>query len=250
MKPKANLLTRELKALADKDLAIHLQRFFKNAPGEYGHGDKFRGIKVPPVRNLVKQYYKEIELETALELLQSEYHEDRLLALLLMVAVFKKSKNPQLQKQIYKSYIENIHRINNWDLVDLSCPEIVGSYLLDKDRKDLYTLAKQGKRTSATEAYQKKSLWANRIAIVATHTFIRNHQFDDTMAIADILLDNNHDLIHKAVGWMLREMGKRCQQTEETFLKTRYKTMPRTMLRYAIERFEEGKRQDYLKSRI
>ena len=246
----SNKLTRELKKLADKEQAVHLQRFFKTAPGEYGYGDKFRGIKVPPIRNLVKQYYKDIEIDTAEELLHSAYHEDRLLGLLLMVAVFNKTDSKTLQKEIYRSYISNIEYINNWDLVDLSCHEIVGRFLLDKDRKDLYKLAKQGKGNSNTDQYQKIDLWANRIAIVSTYRFIKNDQFEDTMAIADILTDNKHDLIHKAVGWMLREMGKRCQKTEESFLKTRYQTMPRTMLRYAIEKFEEGKRQDYLKFRI
>lgn len=242
-------LKKEITALADPQQAVHLARFFKTAPGQYGHGDVFRGIKVPPLRTLVKKYYKDISLEQAGQLLQSKYHEDRLVALLILVARFQHSSDqPKLQQDIYDLYLANIARINNWDLVDLSCYHIAGEFLSDKDRSDLYTLAHHGNCTHSD--YQHYSLWANRIAMVSTMNFIRKGQFSDTMAIADILLHNSHDLIHKAVGWLLREMGKRSQTELENFLATRYKTMPRTALRYAIEKFPQTTRQKYLKGLI
>ncbi|MBN2064445.1 MAG: DNA alkylation repair protein [Sedimentisphaerales bacterium] len=243
-------LKKEINQLADPQQAVHLMRFFKTAPGQYGHGDLFRGIKVPPLRKLVKLYYQDITLLEAAQLLQSKYHEDRLVALLIMVARFQHSSDqPELQQEIYDLYLANIDRINNWDLVDLSCYHIVGEFLCDKDRRaDLYNLARHGHCNHAD--YQRYSLWANRIAIVSTMNFIRKGQFADTIAIADILLDNSHDLIHKAVGWLLREMGKRSQSDLENFLASRYQNMPRTALRYAIEKFPQTTRQKYLKGLI
>lgn len=239
-------ITTELKQLADAEQAGHLARFFKTAPGQYGAGDMFRGIKVPPLRKLAKEYAGRIDLADVQELLNSRYHEDRMAGLFILVIQFQKAASPAIAKTIYELYLDNIARINNWDLVDLSCYHIVGGYLADKKRSDLYKLARHGDCSAAD--YQKYSLWANRIAIVSTMAFIRKNDFDDTLAIADILLHNKHDLIHKATGWLLREVGKRSQGTLEEFLSTRHKTMPRTMLRYAIERFPEQQRQEYLRA--
>ena len=229
-------INKELKALADPQKAKELMRFFKTGPGEYGQGDIFRGITIPNLRNIAKKY-KDIDIDESLELLHSKYHEDRMLALLIWTIKFPKC-SPADQKKLYKLYISSSEYVNNWDLVDLACPKIVGTYLLDKDRKPLYKLAKS------------KNLWENRMAILATYTFIKKEDFSDTLAISDILLNHPHDLIHKAVGWMLREVGKIDLQTEEDFLIPRYNNMPRTMLRYAIEKFDEPKRQKYLKGKI
>ncbi len=213
--------------------AKNLRQFFKCGQGEYGAGDKFLGIVVPEQRKIVKKYYEIVEIKELEKLLKSEFHEARLVALLILVEKFNKA-DEKIKKQIFRLYLKNTKYINNWDLVDLSAPKIVGGYLLNKDRKILYSLAKS------------KNIWEKRIAILATYTFIRNEQFEDTFKISEILLKDKHDLIHKAVGWMLREAGNRNQQAEEKFLRKYYKIMPRTMLRYAIEKFPEGKRKKYL----
>ncbi len=213
-----------------------LQRFFKTGPGEYGEGDIFLGIKVPQQRQVVKKCYKDLPLSEIPKILRTKVHEYRLAALLILVAKFNvKDIGAAEKKKIYDLYLKNMAFINNWDLVDLSAPNIVGVYLLDKPREILYKLAKS------------KDLWERRIAILATFTFIRDNDFKDTLRIAKTLLHDEHDLIHKAVGWMLREVGKRDQDAEEKFLRAHYQVMPRTMLRYAIERFEEKKRKYYMK---
>lgn len=221
-----------LRAIADPETAEHSQRFFKTGPGEYAEGDQFLGIRVPNIRKLARQF-KDLSLSETEKLLQSEYHEERLCALIILVEKSKKAHPAELQK-LFELYLDNTIHINNWDLVDTSAEHIVGAYLSDKDRRVLYRLA------------QSDSLWERRIAVMSTFNFIKNGDFDDPLAIAELLLDDNHDLIHKAVGWMLREVGNRSRPTEEAFLEKHIQNMPRTMLRYAIEKFPEEKRQYYL----
>ena len=225
-------IKKRLRQFATKGKAGVLQRFFKTGPGEYGDGDLFLGVMVPDIRRVAKEF-QDAPLEEIKKILASRHHEERLLALLMLVHQFAKG-DEALKKRIYGHYQKSTQYINNWDLVDLSAPNIVGTYLLDKSRKPLYAFAKS------------KDLWKRRIAILSTFTFIRQNDFDDTLRISKILLEDDHDLLHKAVGWMLREIGKRDLRAEELFLKQHYKKMPRTMLRYAIERFPEGKRRDYL----
>ena len=227
-------ITKQLKALGNKTAAEHAMRFFKTGPGQYGEGDLFLGIRVPVLRQLAKEHC-DIALDDTVELLQSPLHEVRLLALFIMVSQYERGGN---ETDIYRAYLANTHRVNNWDLVDGSAADIVGAHLFKRTRQPLYKLAKS------------KSLWERRIAIVATFYFIRRNQFDDTLAIADLLINDKEDLMHKAVGWMLREVGKRDFKVEEEFLLPRYKQMPRTMLRYAIERFPEPMRLAYLHGRL
>ncbi len=213
-----------------------LSRFFKTGPGQYGEGDIFLGIKVPTTRSVVKSCWKELTLNDLEECVTNPYHEVRLAALLALVEMFSHSKKDKaFQKECVDFYLSHTDRINNWDLVDLSCYPLLGEWLLDKDRTMLYDLARDG-----------KTIWEQRIGMVSTMTFIRHGQLEDTFAIADILLHHPHDLIHKAVGWLLREAGKKDEVALTEFLKSRHKTMPRTMLRYAIEKFPEDKRQLYL----
>ncbi len=222
----------ELSEYSDASHANNLQRFFKTGVGEYGEGDKFIGVKTPVLRQIARKY-KNISLEDTVKLLHSPIHEERLLSLIFLVNKYKKF-DPVKQEEIYKIYLSNTKYINNWDLVDVTAMHIVGAYLKDKSRKPLYMLA------------QSKSLWERRIAIIATFHFIKNDEFDETLKIAKILLTDTEDLIHKAVGWMLREVGKRDIKKEEIFLKQYYNFMPRTMLRYAIEKFPKELRQYYL----
>ena len=232
-----NKIRKELDSLKNKKDAQILQRFFKTGEGEYGEGDVFLGIRVPVQRQVLKKYL-DMDLKDIEFLLRTKIHEYRLIALLILVKKFEEG-NEQIKKKIFNLYLKNTKYINNWDLVDLSAPHIVGAYLLDKPRNILYKLVKS------------QSLWERRIAILATFAFIKNNETKDTLKIAQILLKDEHDLIHKAVGWMLRELGKRVSQDiEEKFLKRYYKAMPRTMLRYAIERFEESKRKKYLNGKI
>ena len=213
-----------------------LSRFFKTGPGQYGEGDIFLGIKVPTTRAVVKSCWKELTLNDLEECVTNPYHEVRLAALLALVEMFSHSKKDRaFQKECVDFYLSHTDRINNWDLVDLSCYPLLGEWLLDKDRTLLYDLARDG-----------KTIWEQRIGMVSTMTLIRHGQLEDTFAIADILLHHSHDLIHKAVGWLLREAGKKDEAALTEFLKSRYKTMPRTMLRYAIEKFPEDKRQLYM----
>jgi 3-methyladenine DNA glycosylase AlkD len=221
--------------MADPVIAEHSQRFFKTAPGQYGHGDIFLGIRVPALRTLVKDCAA-LPRRDVLTLLRSAFHEERLFALLILVKQFTAADAPR-QEAIYTLYLDNTRYINNWDLVDLSAPNIVGAYLADKDKQPLYTLA------------ASDSLWERRIAILATFAFIRQKQFADALAIARLLRDDNEDLLHKAVGWMLREIGKRDLAAEKKFLDKHAPKMPRTMLRYAIEKFPDPDRLAYLAAR-
>jgi len=227
---------KELRRLANKEIAEHSQRFFKTGEGQYGQGDKFLGIRVPVLRKLARQC-RRISIEEACRLLKSKFHEERLLALILLVDVFKKADN-ESKRAIHNLYLENTKFINNWDLVDNSAEHIVGAYLRDGDKRPLYELA------------VSDMLWERRIAIMSTFHYIKHKEFADTLKIAEILLADKEDLIRKAVGWMLREIGKRDIEAEEKFLKIYYRQMPRTMLRYAIEKFPEPKRQKYLKGGV
>ncbi len=229
-----NKLKQDLQKLANKEKAVILQRFFKTGKGEYGHGDIFLGITVPDQRKIAKKYIN-LNLKQIKELLKSKMHEHRLIVLLLLVEKYKKA-DENIKKDIINFYLSHTNYINNWDLVDLSSHQILGDYLINKDKNILYKLA------------NSNNLWEKRISIISTYTFIRNNKFQDTLNISRILLDDKHDLIHKAVGWMLREIGKRNLEIEENFLKKYYKKMPRTMLRYAIEKFDKNKRDFYLKS--
>jgi len=236
MKETVKSIQTTVRALADKEIAQHSQRFFKTGKGEYGEGDIFLGIRVPVIRKIAKQY-KSMPIQEIVKLLQSKYHEERLLAVILMVNLSKKANEKQ-QKELYTTYLSNTHKINNWDIIDSSAPDIVGKYLFDKNTKPLYTLA------------NSNSLWEKRISILATFYFIKFNKYEDALKIAEIMLPEEHDLIHKATGWMLREIGNRDIETEEKFLKPHYKSMPRTMLRYAIEKFPETKRKKYLHGEI
>lgn len=230
-------LKRDLVTLADHKKAEVLQRFFKTGPRQYGEGDIFLGITVPRLRNVAKKY-KHIQLKYVKRLLDSNIHEERLVSLLLLVQRYNDSSDKE-KERIVRFYLGNTKHINNWNLVDLTAPNILGSFLKEKeDRSLLYKLAKS------------KNLWERRIAIIATLSLIRNNEFHVTLKISEIILQDEHDLIQKAVGWMLREVGKRNAMVEETFLKKHYRSMSRTMLRYAIERFPENKRRAYLKGNI
>jgi 3-methyladenine DNA glycosylase AlkD len=236
MTNSATAISKELRALASPETATILQRFFKTGPGQYGEGDAFLGIKVPPMRALAKQH-RDADLKTVATLLDSRYHEERFFALLLLMQFYQHGTDED-QADAYGLYLAHTHRINNWDLVDVSAPHIVGRHLQERPRKSLHQLARSG------------SLWEKRIAIIATLHFIRMNDFDDTLHVAEALLHDEHDLMHKAVGWMLREVGKRDLAAEENFLKQHYRDMPRTMLRYAIERFPEPKRKNYLYGKV
>lgn len=223
----------------EKGKAPALQRFFKTGSGEYAEGDIFIGVKVPVQRSIAKEFGKEVGLEDIRELLKDRIHEYRLTALFLLIHYYQRNKkDPGAQKKAVDLYVECIDHVDNWDLVDSSAHKILGAWLEDKDKKLLYELA----RTD--------HLWKQRIAIIATLDYIRKGRFTETLEISKILLNHPHDLIHKAVGWMLRELGKVDHETEVIFLNKHYQHMPRTMLRYAIERFPEDLRQDYLKGRI
>ena len=234
-----NSLYYEILAHQDPSQVEGLSRFFKTGKGQYGEGDRFLGIKVPVTREVVKQCWRETSFEDLEACVRSEYHEIRLAALLTLVQVFKHAKKKvSLQQQCIDFYLSHTEFINNWDLVDLSCYELLGTWLLDKDRTLLYDLARNG-----------KTIWEQRIGIVSTMQFIRHGQLDDTFAIAEIFLSKPkplHDLLQKAVGWLLREAGKRDEQRLKDWLATRYKAMPRTMLRYAIEKFSEEERTSFL----
>ncbi|MDD2935020.1 MAG: DNA alkylation repair protein [Candidatus Pacebacteria bacterium] len=232
-------LKSELKQNSNREKAKTALWFFKTGKGEYGEGQKFLGIDTPTQRKIAKKY-TDLNFDDLQELLNSDIHDYCFIALVILIEKYKNCKvSDTLQKKIFDFYIKNSKNINNWDLVDISAPHIVGEYLLDKtNRKILYKFA------------QSKNLWEKRIAIISTFTFIRNNQFSDTIKISEILLNDKHDLIHKAVGWMLREVGNRDRKIEEIFLKKYYKKMPRTMLRYAIEKFPEDLRQKYLKGLI
>jgi 3-methyladenine DNA glycosylase AlkD len=229
-------LRKQINDLGSAEVAKTHSWFFKTGKGEYGEGDKFAGLKVPVQRRIAKEF-KNLTYSELKELLASKIHEERLIALLVLVHKYAKSHESEKEK-IFRFYISNRKGINNWDLVDLSAPKIVGTHLINKDRQILFNFAKS------------KNLWERRIAILSTMAFIRIDDFYTTLQIADILIEDEHDLIHKAVGWMLREIGKKNLKVEEDFLKSRYKKMPRTMLRYSIEKFPESKRKKYLQGKI
>jgi len=227
-----NQIKDDLLQLSNPEKAKNLSRFFQTGKGQYGEGDVFLGIAVPEQRRIAKRYLN-LPLDDIQELLSSEIHEHRLTALLILVSKYGKADNPG-KEEIFRFYLKNTENINNWDLVDLTAPKIVGDYLLNKDTSILFKLAKSN------------NLWERRIAVLSTFKFIDNNDFEDALSISKLLLHDKHDLIHKAVGWMLREIGKKDQKIEEHFLSKHHMQMPRTMLRYAIEKFEENKRKSYL----
>lgn len=229
-------IQEELYSFADKKIAAHSQRFFKTGKEEYGEGDIFLGIRVPQVRAVAKRH-RTVDPSVITDLVQSKYHEERMLGLIMLVERYKKVSVKE-RSNCYETYMNLRPHINNWDLVDCSAPHIVGHYLYNRDKTILFLLA------------ESENLWERRIAVIATFYFIKQHSFAVTLAISEILLQDDHDLIHKAVGWMLREVGKRDLTTQKDFLSSHYKKMPRTMLRYAIEKFEENERQQYLHGTI
>jgi len=228
-----NEIKKELQSKSSPEKAKIYQRFFKTGKGEYGEGDVFIGLTVPEQRTLAKKYI-DLELKDVGILLNNKIHEYRLTGFLILVYKFEKGN----QEKIYNFYLENIKNANNWDLIDCIADKIIGKYLIDKDKKTLYEFA------------NSDNLWKKRIAIISTFEFIKKNKFEDTLKISEILLNDKHDLIHKSVGWMLREIGKRDLKIEEDFLKKYYKKMPRTMLRYAVERFDEKKKEFYLRKRL
>lgn len=225
-----------LREMADPDHARVLQGYFRTGPGEYGEGDRFLGIRIPALRKLVREY-RGVTLDEMAALLRSEWHEARLLALLLMADAYARG-GAAVREAIYRLYLASTRYVNNWDLVDSSAPHIVGAHLAEGDRAVLDDLARS------------ESLWERRIAILATQHLIRRGDFEPTLRIAEMLVADRHDLIHKAVGWMLREVGDRDRAAEEAFLVRHHRTMPRTMLRYAIEKFPPDLRQRYLKGEV
>ena len=233
MKQLTKTITNELQALSDAEKREIFPKFFKAGKGEYGEGDRFLGVTVPNIRAIAK-LHKDISIEEIRDLIQSEWHEVRLCALIIMVENSKK-KDEALRKELFNLYLSQTERINNWDLVDLSCRFIIGEYLLDKSRDILYQLA------------QSPLLWDNRIAIVSTYAFIRKGQLEDTYALSDLMMQHPHDLMHKAIGWMLREAGKRDPERLYDYVMSHRADMPRTMLRYAIEKFSPKERAILMK---
>lgn len=246
-----NNLIKELQEKANSENSKNFQRFFKTGEGEYGEGDVFLGIKVPEQRKIAKKY-SGLGLCKIQELLKSKIHEHRLTAVIILGEKYQKSKEEE-KENIFNFYLENVKNINNWDLVDLSAPKIVGNFLLDRQKAESLASSSKSQTKEKKILYKlarSENLWEKRIAIISTFSFIKRGEFEDSLAISELLLKDSHDLIHKAVGWMLREIGKRNLEVEEDFLKSHYKDMPRTMLRYAIEKFEEEKRKKYLKGKI
>lgn len=230
-----SFIRRRLRGLARADAVPILQRFFKTGRGEYGEGDVFIGVRVPQLRTICRECH-DLSIAHVASLLRSRIHEERLLALLLLVDAFRQGPTPE-RRRIYRLYLTSTRFINNWDLVDSSAPHIVGAWLQDRKRTPLRRLARS------------RSMWERRIAILATLHFIKRGEFEDTFQIADILLGDPHDLIQKAVGWMLREVGNGDGDAARRYLRDRYTRMPRTMLRYAIENFPESERRRYLTGR-
>lgn len=229
-----NGLISELSSVANPEQAKNLSRFFKTGKGEYGEGDIFIGIKVPVQRNIAKKY-SELSLADLQKLLDSKIHEHRLVALIILMNKYKKAKKNLLEKRrIFEFYLKNTSRINNWDLVDLSAPTIIGDFLQREGTTLLREFAKS------------ENIWERRIAVISTMAFIKKRNLGEALAISEILLHDEHNLIHKAVGWTLREVGKKNKNVLEIFLSSRYKEMPRTMLRYAIEKFPEEERKKWM----
>jgi 3-methyladenine DNA glycosylase AlkD len=230
---KLGIIQERIRTLANPEIAEHSKRFFKTGKGEYAEGDICLGVRVPVIRSIAKAF-KDCPMKVVFKLMESKYHEERLLALVMMVNRCKKAGQLE-HRTIYDHYLNHTHLVNNWDLVDTSAHPIVGGYLLHRSRKPLYKLAKSA------------LLWDRRISIISTFMFIREGETEDVLKLSKILLNDPHDLMHKAVGWMLREMGKRDREAETKFLDAHYQIMPRTMLRYAIEKYPEKDRQAYLK---
>lgn len=225
----------DLKTLNNPEKAKILSRFFKTGKGEYGEGDIFHGITVPVQRRIAIKY-QDASFDDLHELMTDRIHEHRLVAIFILISQYDKADTSG-KIACVDFYLQHIPYINNWDLIDLSAGKILGDHFLDRDKSVLYGFARS------------ENLWKRRIAMLATYAFIRNNRYEDSLKIAEILLQDQHDLIHKAVGWMLREIGKRDQPAEEEFLRRHYKVMPRTMLRYAIERFDKKKREFYLQKK-
>ncbi len=233
-----DLLKKDLQSFNDKKRGTDLLKFFQVFPGGYGEGDKFIGVTVPNQRAVSKKYYKEISIHEIEELLNDKIHEYRLTATFMLVLKYQKEKDENKKQEFVDAYIGNLERINNWDLVDSSAHLILGPHLMDRDTSLLYDFAKS------------ENLWVQRVSIIATFHFIRNGKYEDALRISEMLLNHKHDLIHKAVGWMVREIGNRDFDVEYNFLLKHYKKMPRTMLRYAIEKFPEELRQRFLKGEV
>ena len=231
-----NQIQKEIAALASAERAEVSRRFFKTGPGQYGEGDVFIGITVPQCRKIAQKYYREISLEELAKLLSSAIHEERLIALKILVMKYEKTKDLAEKTHLKDFYLDHLSSVNNWDLVDGSAPYILGNFLINQDRSILFRLA------------DSKNLWERRIAIISTFAFIRESDFADTLKLSEKLLKDTHDLMHKAVGWMLREVGKKDEQVLRTFLEKNSKQMPRTALRYAIERLPESERIKILQS--
>ncbi|MGB0454744.1 MAG: DNA alkylation repair protein [Bacteriovoracaceae bacterium] len=227
-------LEEKLKKLANPKIAEHSQRFFKTGKGEYGEGDKFLGIRVPRLRELAKEHH-DLKLTEVKKLLKSPYHEIRLCGFILLVNQYNKSKEEKVKDKLYKAYVSHFKYLNNWDLIDVTCHKIIGPHLKETKRSELYKWARS------------KKLWEKRISIISTFHYVREGDLDDSYKLAEILLNDDHDLMHKAVGWVLRDCGKRDFKRLESFILKNYKKMPRTMLRYAIEHFPETKRKKILR---
>jgi len=228
-----NKIKKELREYATDERKKTNMWFFKTGEGQYGEGDKFLGVTLPEIRSVAKKY-EDVAFDVVQGLVSSEFHEERMLGLIILTYQYNKSKSEEEKKKIFDFYVKNIRHINNWDLVDVTCHRVVGDYLKDKNRKFLYDLAKSN------------DLWEKRIGIISTFAFFKDNDFKDSLAIADILLNDEHDLIHKAVGWTLREVGKRDIKLLRDFLTKYSKTMPRTALRYSIEKFPEDERKKWL----
>lgn len=231
-------IQKDLRALANPKIAEHSQRFFKTGKGEYGYGDIFLGIRVPNLRKIAKEHQDELKSSQVKKLVRSKYHEERLTGLIVWSNQYIRSKDEKSKEEIYQLYVSHFKYINNWDLVDVTCPHIIGRHLFERDRKIIFQWARS------------KDLWTKRISIITQLWFIRQNDLDDAFKIAKILLRDSHDLIHKAVGWVLREAGKKDRKRMEAFLTEHYQKMPRTMLRYAIEKLPESRRQKYLKGKV
>ncbi len=219
------MVKKDLNGFADAEKAAFLPKFFQAFPGGYGEGDRFIGVTVPNQRKIARKYYRELSLKGLELLIRDPLHECRLTAIFILVLKYEKTKREDEREELVKIYLNNLASINNWDLVDSSAYKILGSYLFKKDRSLLYKLASSGK------------IWQERIAVISTMYFIRNNDYHDTLKLAEMMFNHEHDLIHKAVGWMLREIGNRHFEVEYDFLKSHYHNMPRTMLRYALEKF-------------
>lgn len=233
-----NEIVEKLNSFSEPDRIEGLKKYLKATPSGYGYGDEFIGVRVPQLREVSKQYYKTIDSKNLSKLLSSRIHEYRLLGVFILVLKFQNEKSESKRKELVNFYIDHLNYMNNWDLIDSSAHKILGVYLLDKDPQVLYKFA------------YSNNLWLQRVAIISTYRFIKNDKFKDTFKIAEILLHHHHDLIHKAVGWMIREVGNRNFEKALEFVKHNYSQMPRTMLRYAIEKYPEDLRQDFLKGRI